>query len=61
MGHILDVGIDMATYEALYGRKCRTPLCWLEVGDNGILGIEVIQETIERIRLIKYKLRINQN
>lgn len=45
--------IGMAPYEALYGRKCRTPLCWSEVGDKGILGPDVIRETTENIRLIK--------
>jgi len=37
--------IGMAPYEALYGRKCRTPLCWAEVGDKGIIGPEFVQET----------------
>ncbi|XP_050878473.1 uncharacterized protein LOC127082279 [Lathyrus oleraceus] len=37
--------IKMAPYEALYGRKCRTPLCWTEVGEERILGPEIIQET----------------
>jgi hypothetical protein len=53
--------IGMAPYEALYGRKCRTPLCWAEVGDKGILGPEIIQETTEKIRLIKEKLKISQS
>ena len=30
--------IEMAPYEALYGRKCRTPLCWDEVGERKLLG-----------------------
>ncbi|KAA3483196.1 DNA/RNA polymerases superfamily protein [Gossypium australe] len=33
--------IQMALYEALYGRKCRTPLCWTELGERKILGLEV--------------------
>lgn len=41
--------IGMAPYEALCGRKCRTPLCWSEVGDKEILGPEIIQETTEKI------------
>ncbi|XP_058726596.1 uncharacterized protein LOC131597956 [Vicia villosa] len=40
--------IGMAPYEALYGRKCRSPLCWSEVGEKGILGPEIIQETTEK-------------
>jgi len=41
--------IGMDPYEALYGRKCRTPLCWTEVGEERILGPEIIQETTEKI------------
>ncbi|KAK9024148.1 hypothetical protein V6N11_004325 [Hibiscus sabdariffa] len=36
--------IRMAPYEALYGRKCRTPICWTELYDRKILGPELIQE-----------------
>ena len=43
----------MAPYEALYGRKCRTPLCWTDVGDVRVLGPEIIQETTEKIRMIR--------
>ncbi|XP_073223510.1 uncharacterized protein [Cicer arietinum] len=53
--------IGMTPFEALYGRKCRTPLCWSEVGDKGILGPEVIQETTEKIKVIKDKLKIAQS
>nr|XP_004513853.1 uncharacterized protein LOC101508632 [Cicer arietinum] len=53
--------IGMAPYEALYGRKCRTLLCWSEVGDKGIVGPEVIQETTEKIKVIKDKLKIAQS
>nr|KYP56354.1 Transposon Ty3-I Gag-Pol polyprotein [Cajanus cajan] len=34
--------IGMAPYEALYGRRCRTPLCWVEPGENAILGPEIV-------------------
>ena len=42
----------MVPYGALYGRKSRTPLCWTEVGDDRILGPEIIRETTEKIRMI---------
>ena len=45
--------IGMAPYEALYGRKCRSPLCWMEVGEKSLEGPELIRETSERIRLIQ--------
>jgi len=49
--------IGMAPYEALYGRKCRTPLCWTEVGDKGILGPEIIREMTLKIKSIQEKIR----
>ncbi|GJR12539.1 putative reverse transcriptase domain-containing protein [Tanacetum coccineum] len=39
--------------EALYGRKCRSPICWAEVGDSQLTGPEIIHETTERIVQIK--------
>ncbi|KAD6796015.1 hypothetical protein E3N88_06911 [Mikania micrantha] len=42
--------IGMAPFEALYGRKCRSPICWTEVGDSQITGPEIIQETTDKIR-----------
>ncbi|KAK1429813.1 hypothetical protein QVD17_12062 [Tagetes erecta] len=44
--------IVMASFEALYGRKCRSPLCWTEVGDSQITGPEMIQETTDKIQKI---------
>ncbi|KAD1469151.1 hypothetical protein E3N88_42776 [Mikania micrantha] len=46
----------MAPFEALYGRKCRSPICWTEVGDSQITGPEIIQETIDKIRQIRDNL-----
>ncbi|GJU31324.1 putative reverse transcriptase domain-containing protein [Tanacetum coccineum] len=40
--------IKAAPFEALYGRKCRSPVCWTEVGEAQILGPELIQETTEK-------------
>ena len=34
--------IEMAPYEALYGRKCRSPLCWDEIGERELTGLEII-------------------
>ena len=51
----------MDPYEALYGRKCRTPLCRTEVGDDRVLGPEIIQETTEKIRMIRDKVKQAQD
>ncbi|GJW43429.1 putative reverse transcriptase domain-containing protein [Tanacetum coccineum] len=45
------------TFKALYGRKCRSPVCWTEVGEAQILGPELIQETTERIVQIKQRMQ----
>ncbi|GJZ52770.1 putative reverse transcriptase domain-containing protein, partial [Tanacetum coccineum] len=45
--------IKAAPFEALYGRKCRSPICWAKVGDSQLTGPEIIHETTERIVQIK--------
>ena len=45
--------IEMAPYEALYGRKCRSPVCWFEVGEKRLMGPELIQITSEKIEVIR--------
>nr|GEW79605.1 putative reverse transcriptase domain-containing protein [Tanacetum cinerariifolium] len=49
--------IKAAPFEALYGRKCRSPVCWTEVGEAQILGPELIQETTEKIAQIKQRMQ----
>ena len=45
--------IGMAPYEALYGRKCRSPVNWYEVGEKKFLGPEMVQEEEKRVQLIR--------
>nr|GEW51985.1 putative reverse transcriptase domain-containing protein [Tanacetum cinerariifolium] len=45
--------IKAASFEALYGRKCRSPVCWVEVGDAQLTGPEIIHETTKKIIQIK--------
>ncbi|GJY25755.1 putative reverse transcriptase domain-containing protein [Tanacetum coccineum] len=49
--------IKVASFEALYGRKCRSPVCWTEVGDSQLTGPEIIHETIEKIIQIKNQIQ----
>ncbi|GJS78638.1 putative reverse transcriptase domain-containing protein [Tanacetum coccineum] len=49
--------IKAAPFEALYGRKCRSPVCWTEVGEAQLLGPELIQETTDKIIQIKQKMQ----
>ncbi|GKB82241.1 putative reverse transcriptase domain-containing protein [Tanacetum coccineum] len=53
--------IKVAPYEALYGRKCRSPVCWAEVGEAQLTGPEMIQETTEKIVLIKQRIQAAQD
>ncbi|KAD6794782.1 hypothetical protein E3N88_05678 [Mikania micrantha] len=49
--------IQCAPFEALYGRKCRSPICWSEIGENQIIGPEFIQETTDKIALIQERIK----
>jgi len=53
--------IGMPPFEALYGRKCRSPICWEEVGDRRLLGPDMVQETTEKIRTIRKRMRAAQS
>ncbi|KAL0549082.1 hypothetical protein IC582_013562 [Cucumis melo] len=53
--------IDMAPCEALYGRPCRTPVCWNEVGERKLVGPELVQDTSDNIKLIRENLKIAQD
>nr|GFA20883.1 putative reverse transcriptase domain-containing protein [Tanacetum cinerariifolium]GFA30012.1 putative reverse transcriptase domain-containing protein [Tanacetum cinerariifolium] len=46
-----------APFEALYGRKCRSPVCWTKVGEAQILSPELIQETTKKIVQIKQSMQ----
>nr|GFC01711.1 putative reverse transcriptase domain-containing protein [Tanacetum cinerariifolium] len=50
--------IKCAPFEALYGRKCRTPIPWTEVGEGKLLEPEVVQETTDKIVQIKERLKV---
>ncbi|GJZ21606.1 putative reverse transcriptase domain-containing protein, partial [Tanacetum coccineum] len=49
--------IKCAPFEALYGRKCRSPVIWTEVGESQLIGPEIVQETTEKIIQIKERLK----
>jgi hypothetical protein len=53
--------IEMSPFEALYGRKCTTPLLWSGVGERSFFGPDIIQEAEEKVRLIKDRLKIAQS
>jgi len=53
-------GIGMAPFEALYGRRCRTPLCWNQDGESLVLGPEFLQ-SFEKVKAIEERMRATQS
>ena len=51
----------MAPYEALYGRPCRSPICWTEVGESSTTGPDLIRDTTEKVGLIRKRLLTAQS
>nr|GEU65901.1 retrovirus-related Pol polyprotein from transposon TNT 1-94 [Tanacetum cinerariifolium] len=49
--------IKAAPFEALYGRECRSPICWAEVGDSQLTGPEIIHKTTKKIIQIKKRIQ----
>ncbi|GJS77829.1 reverse transcriptase domain-containing protein [Tanacetum coccineum] len=49
--------IKCAPFEALYERKCRSPVLWAEIGESSLIGPELVQETTDKVVLIKEKLK----
>ncbi|GJZ87279.1 putative reverse transcriptase domain-containing protein [Tanacetum coccineum] len=49
--------IRCAPFEALYGRKCRSSVLWAKIGESRLIGLELVQETIDKVVLIKKKLK----
>ena len=54
-------GIQMAPYDALYGRLCRSPLSWTEVGESSITGPDLIRDTSEEVSLIRQRFLMDQS
>jgi hypothetical protein len=53
--------IGMAPYESLYGRKCRSLLYWDELGERKILGPDIVQDTLDKVVLIRRRLSAAQD
>jgi hypothetical protein len=51
----------MSPFEALYGKKYKTPLYWDQTGERQFFGPEIIQEAEEEVRLIRDNLRTAQS
>ena len=53
--------IQMAPYKALYGRPCRSSICWTEVGESSITGPDLIRDTFKKVSLIRQRLLMAQS
>ena len=53
--------IQMAPYEVLYGRPCRSPICWTEVVESSVTGPDLIRDTSEKVSLIRQRLLTDQS
>lgn len=53
--------IEMSPFEALYGRRCRTPLSWDDVGERVLLGPEMVVDAAKKVKLIRDRLRVAQD
>ena len=53
--------IQMTPYEALYGRPCRSPVCWMELGERFSIGLDLVKDTSEKVDLIWKRLLTAQS
>ena len=52
---------QMAPYEALYGRPCRSPIFWMKVGEKSITGSDLVRDTSEKVDLIRKSILTAQS
>ena len=50
----------MAPFEALYGRRCQTPLSWSQVGERKVFGPDLVIEVEEKVKVIQTNLKVAQ-
>jgi hypothetical protein len=53
--------LKMAPFEALYGRRCRTPLSWSQIGEHKIFGPDLVTEAEEKVKTIQNNLKATQS
>ena len=50
--------IGMTPYEALYGWRCRTPVCWIELNEHKVIGSNIIKDTEAKVQVIRQRLKV---
>ena len=53
--------IGMAPFKALYGRRCRSPIGWFELGEMAFVGPNLVVEAMEKLKFIRERLRTSQS
>ncbi|KAA3477454.1 Retrotransposable element Tf2 [Gossypium australe] len=53
--------LGMSPFEVLYGRKCRSPICWLELNENKLVGPDLVCEAEKKVLIIKNHLKMAQD
>jgi len=53
--------IGMAPYEALYGRRCGTPLCWYQDGEAILVGPELLEQTTKKVRMVRNRMQASHS
>ena len=48
--------IGMAPYKTLYGRRCRTLVCWTELNDHKVIGPDIVKDTEEKVQVVRQRL-----
>ena len=51
------LSIGMAPYEALYGRRCRTPVCWTKLNEHKVIGLNIVKDTEAKVQVIRQSLK----
>ena len=49
--------IGMAPYEALYGRRCRTLVCWTKLNEHKVIGPDIVKDTEAKVQVIRQRLK----
>ncbi|WMV46918.1 hypothetical protein MTR67_040303 [Solanum verrucosum] len=53
--------IQMPPFDALYGRRCRSPIGWFEVGEVGLIGPDLVHQAMEKVNVIQERLKTAQS
>ena len=48
--------IGMTPYETLYGRRCRTLVCWTELNEHKVIGPDIVKDTEEKVQVVRQRL-----